>query len=377
MYDGRGNKMSVTLSKKKLVAYIAVAVIVSVLVSGAGVYYFFQPVKEERTLVISVWGGPWYDGAKKIADEFTKTTGIRTIVSQHTLVVPEVVPKIEASMPDPVIDVIYCSTGQFPTLMAKNLLAPIDETVVTNLGDTPTVAKWVQDGKTYGVGIYAYGYVLVYNTEYVKEPIDELKDLLMPELKGKVAIATPEYDVGIISPVYFALANGGDEYQADKGFELIKEFAEAGVFGVIVHTDADIIRVLSTGEAWVAMGFGATLMEPYKKGIPLEPIVTLKDVPKQPIAWDGLAVVDGPRKDLAMKYLEFALQPDKAGQWANDVSSVPVNSKAIVLDPEILDWNLSAEQVDEYGYARDVEYCTEQYDEWLTRFEEEIKLLIE
>jgi len=370
--------MSFTLSRQKFFAYILIAVVVSALVSGGSTYYLSQaskPVKEERTLVISVWGGPWYDGAKKIADEFTKTTGIRTIVTQHTYVLGEAVPKIEASMPDPAIDVLYCSIGQFPTMMKKNILAPIDETVVTNLGDTPDSAKYIKDGKTYGVGIYGFAYILAYRSDYIKEPITSLQDLLRPELKGKVAIATPEYDAGMFV-TYYALANGGDEHNPDKAFEYMKKLAQAGVFGVIVHSDADIIRVLSTGEAWVAMSLPGTLMEPAKKDIPLKPVKILTDLPKQPMAWDGVAVVDGPRKDLAMQYLSFALQADKAAQWASDTSAVPVNTKAPVLDATILEWNLSPEEMATHGYQRDVQYCTDHWEEWVTRFEEEIKPLI-
>lgn len=369
--------MSMTLSRRTFAAYILVAIVLSAVVSGAGVYYLFLPrPTEERTLVISVWGGAYYDGAKKIADEFTKTTGIRTVVTTHTGVLMEAVPKIEASMPDPVIDVLYCSIGHFPTLIEKNLIAPVDETVVTNLGDTPKVAKWIQDGKTYGVAMYvASNNLLVYRTDYVKEPIDELKDLLRPDLKGKVLMIAPDYDVGLFV-VYYSLANGGDEYHPDKGFELMKKFAEAGAYGVIAHDDPTISRAISTGEAWVAIGIPGDFYPVYKQGVPLKPVKVLKDFPTAPIGWDGLAVVNGPRKDLAMQYLKFALQPDKAAQWTNDVGMLPVNLKAPVLNPELLDWNLSAEEVAKYGYLRDVKYCSQHWDEWQTRFEEEIKALI-
>ncbi|RLE70866.1 MAG: hypothetical protein DRJ43_01055 [Thermoprotei archaeon] len=362
---------------KVILTYILIGAIC--FAAGASVVYYAMYVpataKRERVLVVATWGGTWHDAAKKIADAFSERYGVRVILTTFHVFLGDVVPKIVAEMPNPSIDVVFLSLEHLPTCMEKHILAPLDEAKVPNVKDYPDVVKWIEDGKTYAVGIYTYAYVIAYRTDYVKEPIDEVRDLFREDLKGKVAATSPRYGVGNW-PVYFALANGGDEHHIDKGFELFKEMAKAGVFGTIVHDDASISRVISTGEAWVAMGITGNFYPLHKEGIPIAIVKKPKDVPKVVIGWDGIAVVNGPRKELAMEFVNFALSAEQASIYCDTVGFIPNNPKAKIYNKELLDWNLSPEEVAKYGYTPDVRYKAKHWEEWISRWEDEIAPLI-
>jgi putative spermidine/putrescine transport system substrate-binding protein len=364
-----------SVPKKKIAVILCIVAIVSFAVGAGFTYYLFPPpVVPKEPLVVSTWGGAWYDAPVKVAKKFTESTGIPVVFTTHSSVLGEAVPKIVAQMPNPPIDVLFLSREHLPTCLEKGILVPLEESEIPNLKDYPDVVKWIENGKVWAVGIYSYSYCLGWRTDFIKEPIDEYKDLLRPELKGKVAITSPVYAAGQWL-VAFALANGGNEYEIDKGFELIKNMAKAGVFGTIVHDDPSISKVISTGEAWVAMGIVGDFYSLYKEGAP----ITITKIPKDAktiIGWDGIAVINGPKKELAKKFVNFMISAEAASQYCDIVGFIPNNLKGEVYNKELLNWNLSPEEIEKYGYVADVKYMAAHYDEWMKRWEDEIVPLI-
>jgi spermidine/putrescine-binding protein len=109
------------------------------------------------------------------------------------------------------------------------------------------------------------------------------------------------------------LWKGGNEKNIKPGLDAVEELARLGNIGVVYSSEADAVRAIATGEAAVGILAAANIYELYRQGVPIDAVFIIPGV-KTVVVADVIAVVNGPRKDDALKFVDFfALWPNSWG----------------------------------------------------------------
>ncbi len=373
----------------------AVLLIIIAIVAFGGGYFINDiinpPPEPPETLVVATWGAQWGEATEVIGAKFTARYGNPVLIEYHAGASGVVVPKISSAWPEVKIDVVFVSPGICYQLADEGYLAEltrdkvpvIDEIFPAQRMHYPEMTNPEQ--KIVGLGIYATGGAKVAWRPSIMEPImgedwkpDTWEELLDPRLKDKIMIPYPGMGVGGII-VDVAWQFGGTDEDPEEGFIHLKELAETGNIGGLWTTEADAMRMFSTGEtpvAYILNGFHMTGMA--AEGVDIEWVPYLEDTPYKffTSSADFVGVVDGPRKDIAMEFVNFFLSTENNQYYAEKVGSPPSNMNSEI--PEtVKPYFPSPEDVQQYGRTPDAQARAAHIDEWTTRWDTEIAPLIQ
>jgi len=370
--------------------YLVVALVVGFAVGFLVNRYLFAPPKVPETLVVATWGAQWGEATARIAENFTKLYGNPVQLELHAGASGVVIPKIANAWPEVKIDVVFVSPGVCYQLADAGYLVPLkrEEIPVIDEIKTPLMIHYPDatdpNDPIYGLGIYQTGGAMVAWRPSIVDKIlgpnvtiNKWSQLLDPRLKGKIMIPYMGMGVGGIL-VTTAYQFGGDESNPEPGWTHLKELAETGNIGAVWTTEADAMRLFSTGETPVAFIFNQWHMFPLaKEGLDIKWVPYLEDTPEKvvPVTADVVAIVNGPRQEIAKKFVNFFLQAQN-NEYYNKMVGAPPSNKNARIDPALEPWTLSTDVVENYGRFPDVATRAKKIDEWTTRWDTEIAPLI-
>jgi putative spermidine/putrescine transport system substrate-binding protein len=202
--------------------------------------------------------------------------------------------------------------------MQDGLLERIPVDKLTNAADLP--APMVNE--TF-VGVWALPYGIIYNAEKVPFEIKTWEDLFDPRLKGRVSGPYGANYKGLFIAL-LALLAGGNETNADPGFELAKKLKPN--FSMFTTSDAEQVRLLTAGETDVAAFAPISNYFSARKAGPQFRFVAPK--PYVPVGVNNIVILKDADVNAATRFIDFAVSKEPQEKIAEMLGCLPVNKKA-------------------------------------------------
>ena len=279
-------------------AQVAAASGLATLWPGAG---GARAAMEEITIV--EWGGPYVDGMKQLIERQGKYDVTWEL---HAGGSASILPKIKAQWPDRMLyDLVAGWPPVWLGMIREGWAEPLTVEAVPNLAHVPeALITKDKSGTWYGTPRNTAVSYFGYRPDICPIEINSVEDFLSPKLKGQICWPDPVYNTNM-QMVGLALANGGDEFNLEPGWELLKEIAKAGNIGRVFKTEVDMINSLSTGETSITFGPSGNWVQLARK----LPITHLNKHPgaglKASLATEGWCVMKKPEHPGRLRFRQL------------------------------------------------------------------------
>lgn len=314
---------------------------------------------EGKTLVVGVWGGTIEEAIRKnVVEPLEAETGCKVeLVLGGT---GDRRAKIYAEKGNPSMDVAFLNIFESKQAIVDGVAEDVDP----SLSNFNSLYPAAQKGG-YGMSFMAVG--IVYNTELVKEPIKEWKDLWRPELKGKIAF--PNYP-GFEGDAFIAAtarAFGQDEQNADIAFEKLQELKPVP----LVYTNLDeLFLEMKQGNVLAAPIFNSYAYDYKDKGYPID--FAWPTNPGPIMAKDTIVITKGTKNlELAKKFVDYCISEQTQKYYAEKIFFGPVNKNVQVAN-DVAERIVYGEDRVSSLLALDWDHIISKQAEWTERWNREI-----
>lgn len=343
-----------------------VAAVVLAVLALAGV----ADAQQSKTVYFLSWGGTIQTMLEKEgwAQQFTKDTSY-TVVLVPKATSSEIIATAIAQKDRPQVDVVMCDFAGWLDGLKQGVFAPIDARQVPNLARVHDIARVKDKGVEKGVFTYADVVGLIYQPAVFKKngwaPPTGWKDLLRPELKGKIVIPPVSNTYGLYALIELARMNGGGERNIEPGFAAMKRLAPSVVDWTT--TFAKIGGLMQSETVAVAVFGNASGWEIKKRGVPAEVVIPAPAYMSPTVA----GVMQGAPNPEGARVLLNWLIGEKVLQYrAERFGQTPMN-RDVKLSGEAAERVVSGKDFDRLAVI-DYEYVATQRSAWNARFEREI-----
>ena len=186
------------------------------------------------------------------------------------------------------------------------------------------------------------------------------KDLLIPELKGKIASGDPTKSSSAWAELTNMLLVMGDEPYDEKAWEYVEQFV-AQLDGIQLDSSSAIYKGVAEGEYVVGVSYEDPCIKMLADGADVYVVY-----PEEGAVWlpAATAIVKGaPHEENAQKFIDFQLSDEGQGIYAN-LTTRAVNS-TLPLGNEFM------KPFSEINVAyEDIPFCAEHKTEWQARYAE-------
>ena len=289
----------------------------------------------------------------------------------------EIIAKAAATWPNVPFELAASWAPHYHTMWNSGWLDTVTVDEAPNLADVPQAMLGFNDGKggVFGVPNSAGANLWGYRTDLVEKPIKDIDDLFDPSLKGKICIPCATYANNVLV-LSLALHAGGDEYNMEPGWKLLKELIKTGNVGRVSCSDADLVNSITTGETAVLLA-GFASWNTIKQS---QDVVTLAKVPgskgiKAFMYTEGWVVFKGPRSGEAKRLVNHLLSAENNSWFNEQIGQLPANGKAKVPDAA-RDIAMTPQEFDTYAYFPDYVVLSKEVDNWAKYWEREIQPLL-
>ena len=272
-----------------------------------------------QTLVVGVWGGDY--------EEIIRDVVIPPLEAQGAEVqlllggAGDRLAKLYAEKSSPSMDVAYINVHTAPQAVTDGVAEAADKSlpVYADLYD------FAKEAGGYGAAIAPVG--IQYNKDVFSEP-PTWEDLFQPEYAGKIAFPTwpstgSDALLGIVGRML-----GGDEHDTDA---IIQKLQELKPVPLVYTSNDELAQYISQGLVVAApnqSSYAEALNEQYDNlgfVLPSEPCSVL--------AMDTIVITEGTKnRDLALAYVQLALDPKTQTVFAEKAYFSPTNSKVTLSD---------------------------------------------
>ncbi|MES0039555.1 PotD/PotF family extracellular solute-binding protein [Mesorhizobium sp. M0046] len=359
----------ITLSRRDVLKTAASAAAFGTGISGLS----FPAAGAAETITAMEWGDTYITAIKQIA---SKQTDVDINWQLHAGGSAAILPKIKATWPNPGIDLLTGWDVSWQIIAREGWAEPVTLEQVPNLADIPQKLLVRDDGgNIINIPRTLSAYFWYYREDAAPFEITKIDDLLDPRLAGKIVFPSPLLNSNM-QIVGLALAKGGNERNMEPGWDFVKKLAQSGNIGRVANTGSDIGPSLDSGETCLTFEGGSGAIE---RGRRYKIRSLSKMAPetgfKTFLFQEGWCVLKGPRKDAAMKFANFAIDPENNAEFNRSIGAVPVNIKSAASD-ELKPMLFNNEETEKYAYIPDWSYVSEQADAWNKRWEQEVVPLL-
>jgi len=323
-----------------------------------------------KTVYFLSWGGTIQTMLEKEgwAQQFTKDTGY-TLVLVPKATSSEIIATAIAQKDRPQVDVVMCDFAAWLDGLKQGVFAPIDQGQVPNLARLHDIARVRDKGVEKGVFTYADVVALIYQPEVFKKngwaPPTGWKDLLRPELKGKIVIPPVSNTYGLYALIEMARLHGGSERNIEPGFAAMKRLAPSVVDWTT--TFAKIGGLMQSETAALAVFGNASGWEIRKRGVPAEVVLAAPAYMSPTVA----GVMQGaPNPEGARVLLNWLISEKVLHYRAERFGQTPMN-RDVKLTGEAAERVVSGKDFERLVVI-DYEYVSAQRPAWNARFEREV-----
>ena len=319
-------------------------------------------------LSIVEWGPPWIDATKKVAKKWDKVDFTWTL---HSGGAASVLPKIKSSWPNPPYDLVDVWNPVFEAMIKEDWAETVTAADCPNLKDVPEdLITKDKNGNWKNIprGMSGTYFCTTQNCPIEVKTID---DLLSPKLKGQILWPNPTLNTNA-QVINLAIAAGGDQYNLEPGWDMLKKIAKMGNIGRIAVTTSDLITSLETGEtsvAYIDQGSASGI-----KGAKIRPLTKVDESLKAFIFIEGWMVLKSSKKKKeAFEFANFTINKENSEIYCEAVGESPCNSKA---ESAVTHLRFNPEELKKFVVIPDWSYLSTQLDSWNKKFEKEIVPLL-
>lgn len=287
-----------------------------------------------------------------IIPAFEEKTGITVELQQAGT--GELFTKLQGEKSDPVADVIW--GGAYTTYLENKDL--FEEYVAEGDAELPEA---YQNKEKFKTSYTLDGSVLIINKDLTKGiKIEGYKDLLNPELKGKIATADPTSSSSAYAHLTnMLLAMGG--YESDEAWTYVKDLF-TNIDGKIQSSSSSVYKTVADGEMAVGLSYEDPVMQLKKDGADNIDIVYMKEgVVYLPA---GSGIIKGCKNmDNAKKFMDFIISKE-----AQDILGTQTTNRPVRADAETSEFMLPISEINVID--EDYEYVKAHTEEIQNKFKE-------
>lgn len=276
-----------------------------------------------KELVVTAFGGDYEKAQQKaLFSKFEQKYGVK--IKPVTIYSADALAKLTASNGNAGFDVVQFSGGQEVQAAQNGLLEKVEPSDIPNAAGVFPQA--IQEGYAPAYAFDVAGFIYREGTQPAPSSWDAIAD---PRFKGKIAVPDISNTFGVQTLIGLANANGGSMHDVGPGFAALKK-AVPNIHSFFKDAPT-MVQLLSRKEINVGIydGIYAFLMQ--KQGIPVRFAVPEEGSLLTKVTMN---VVKGSRnRDLAMKFIDMALDPEVQAEFATESGSVPTNKAAKVTGP--------------------------------------------
>src|SRR6266542_603788 len=184
---------------------------------GAGVGITFG---QSRAVSATTFPGAWEEAHRSILVPAFRKASDNAQVNMVASLAVDTVSKLVAAKANPPYDAVILDEGPFIAAVQHDIFEKLPPEKFPNLNDLPR--KFVDPR---GLGAYCSAQIIciAYNTEKIKNPPRTWNDLLKPEYKGRVGLASMGSTLIAAWMVEIARINGGGEENMEPAFQYLQK----------------------------------------------------------------------------------------------------------------------------------------------------------
>lgn len=276
-----------------------------------------------RELVVTAFGGDYEKAQQKaLFAKFERENDVK--IKTVTIYSADALAKLTAAGGNAGFDVVQFSGGQEVQAAQNGLLEKIEASELENA--EKMFPQALQEGYAPAYAFDVAGFISREGTEPLPDSWEAIGD---PRLKGRIAVPDISNTYGVQTLIGLAEANGGSIENVQPGFDALKQ-AKGNIHSFFKDAPT-MVQLLSRKEIDVGIydSIYAFLMQ--KQGIPVR-----FSVPKEGSFLTKVTmnvVKDSKNRDLAVKLIDMALDPEVQAEFAAESGSVPTNKDAKVTGP--------------------------------------------
>lgn len=255
-----------------------------------------------KSVSATTYPGAWESAHRSIlVPAFQKAAGGTTNLVASLAV--DTVSKIIAARANPPYDVIILDEGPYLAALQHDIFEKIPAAKMPNLKDIPQ--KFIDPR---GLGVFVSGQIIgiAYNTEKIKKPPTAWNDLLKPEYKGRVGLATMGSTLMSAWMVEMARLNGGNEENMEPAFAFVKKLLPN--VGAVAANPGALASLFQQGQIDVSVHYNNNVGDMAAKGVPIA--LTKPDTGWLLIQSTMHIVKNSKNQDLAAAYINAAISED-------------------------------------------------------------------
>jgi putative spermidine/putrescine transport system substrate-binding protein len=272
----------------------------SITTLGISVLLFSLPMwstaAAQEVLRVTTWGGNYKATYESVVERFEKANNVKVewIVgstdSNHV--------KARQGQTDvATTDLLHSLAGE-----QEGLWVDLDPQLIPNLNDLYPIARRSKQTVFANVG----DFVLAYNANRIKRAPTGWGDLWNPEYKNRVALYSFTASSTLSLIVLEAKKAGGSERNVEPGLKRLIDLHKSGNILALVAGESELVSLYELEEAWIGPLAVGRLKALWDKGA--KHIKFVRPAEGTPGLITTLNVVKGsPKKELAMKFVNFAL----------------------------------------------------------------------
>jgi putative spermidine/putrescine transport system substrate-binding protein len=320
---------------------------------------------QSKAIAATTYPGAWEEAHRSIlVSAFRKQTGASVNLVASLAV--DTVSKLIASKANPAYDVIILDEGPYLNALQHDIFEKVPTAMVPNLKDIP--AKFVDPR---GLGVFCSGQIIgiAYNTDKIKNPPKSWNDLLAPEYKGRVGLASMGSTLVSAWMAHMAKLNGGSEDNMEPAFAWLKKLMPN--VGAVAANPGALATLFQQGQIDISVHYNNNVGDMQSKGVPIA--LTAPDT-----GWilirSSMHIVKGSKNvDLAAAYLDASISPEVQSKMGDaPYVLVPTNSKVPLSKP----LQYYAKNFAELDKMNTVDWAklNPRRPEYIDRFNREVKL---
>src|SRR5690625_388099 len=281
---------------------------------------------------------------------FEKETGIKVeLISAGT---GELIKRIESEKDNPYADVMFGGSKaqalSYPELFEEYVSVHNDDIMDGYKNADGFVSSYIADGS-----------VILVNTDLIGDiEINGYKDLLNPELKGKIAAADPASSSSAFAQLSNMLLAMGGDYTSDEGWDYVAAFIE-NLDGKVASGSGAVHKSVADGEYVVAVTYEDPSADYIRSGAPVE-IVYMEEGTAYHDAYAGV-IKDANNMDNAKKFIDFILSEEAQNALGTESTNRPLRKGA-----KLGDHMTPIEDI--YTIEEDDQVVNDHKDEMLDRY---------
>ena len=309
--------MSVDLARRRVLQGLALAG-----ASAATGLSFAQ----SKTIAATTYPGAWESAHRAfLVPAYQKASG--GSVNLVASLAVDTVSKITAQKANPPYDAIILDEGPYLAALQHDIFEKIPAEKMPNLKDIP--AKFVYP-RGFGVFCSAQIIGIAYNTDKIKNPPRSWNDLLKPEYKGRVGLASMGSTLVSAWMAEIARLNGGSADNLEPAFAYVKKLMPN--VGAVAANPGALATLFQQGQIDISVHYNNNVGDMQSKGVPIA--LTRPDTGWILIRSSMHIVKNSKNVDLAAAYINASISPDVQAKMGDaPYILVPTNSKVPLSKP--------------------------------------------